>query len=318
MLVAPPGSMKTELVEGLRDLPNTHLIDAVTPNTFLSGQIVDGPQPVSPSLLHRIGQDGLVIIPDFGTVLAMRAENRAAVLADLRRIFDGNLRKEYGTTEKLREWVGRLTVVVATTPEVDRVYTIFQTLGERFIMVRWKSPRGVDAALIAMNQDRAQARADVTGAVRALFAGLQPGDVTISSDLQRRIAALTEIVVKARTHVARNERKEMIYVPEPEGATRLAQKLCQLAKGSARLDQRPAVNEADLSVVRRSAFDCIPSVRRQILTAMMDDDVNGLDLPRKTREYACEDLEALGLLAERSNGYVLSKSTQSLVQMAQL
>src|SRR5664280_591376 len=41
MLVAPPGSMKTDLLAALDGLPTVHLIDCMTPNTFLSGQIKD-------------------------------------------------------------------------------------------------------------------------------------------------------------------------------------------------------------------------------------------------------------------------------------
>jgi hypothetical protein len=63
--------------------------------------------------------------------------------------------------------------------------------------------------------------------------------------------------VMVRTHVARNAQNDMIYLPEPEGATRLAHQLCQLAKGSARIGMRFEANAEDLAVVRRAAFDCI-------------------------------------------------------------
>jgi len=139
---------------------------------------------------------------------------------------------------------------VATTPDVDRAYSIFQTLGERFVMVRWPSPRGINAALVAMNQRREHAQTALKAVVGALFEAMQPGDVALSMDLQRQVAALTEIVVKARTHVPRNSHKEMIYLPEPEGATRLAQQLCQLVKGSARIGQRFDVNDEDLAFSR--------------------------------------------------------------------
>ncbi len=39
MLVAPPGSCKTELLEALGGLPTVHLVDRLTPNSFLSGQV---------------------------------------------------------------------------------------------------------------------------------------------------------------------------------------------------------------------------------------------------------------------------------------
>ena len=69
MVVAPPGSMKTDLLTGLDGLPTVHLIDSMTPNTFLSGQIKDAAHAksqTSPSLLHRIGASGVIVFPDFG------------------------------------------------------------------------------------------------------------------------------------------------------------------------------------------------------------------------------------------------------------
>ena len=49
MAVAPPGSLKTEILDALNGLPNVHFIDSVTPNTFISGQIVEGPGGRAPS-----------------------------------------------------------------------------------------------------------------------------------------------------------------------------------------------------------------------------------------------------------------------------
>ena len=101
MQVAPPGSLKTETVTALDGLPKVHLIDQITPNTFISGQIRghEGSSKRSSSLLHRVGSDGILIYPDFSTILSMKFENRASILADMRRIYDGKLRKEYGTAD---------------------------------------------------------------------------------------------------------------------------------------------------------------------------------------------------------------------------
>ena len=119
MLVGAPGSMKTELLNGLRNWPNAHRIDQLTPQTFISGQIKDpaNTDDTPAGLLHRIGKEGIILYPDFSTMLALRPENRASILSDMRRIYDGELRKEFGTADSLqqRSWQGRLTFVVATT-----------------------------------------------------------------------------------------------------------------------------------------------------------------------------------------------------------
>jgi hypothetical protein len=124
IIVAPPGSLKTELLEPLDGLAGVLLVDQITPKTFLSGQIEDPKQSknTSPSLLIRIGGNGILVYPDFSTVLSMNRDNRGSVLADMRRIYDGHLRKEFGTADRLgdREWRGRITFAVAATPDVDR------------------------------------------------------------------------------------------------------------------------------------------------------------------------------------------------------
>jgi hypothetical protein len=95
MAVAPPGSMKSERITAFEGMPNVFLVDAVTPKTFSSGQIPDDRHPSNrpSSLLHRIGKSGIILIPDFSTVLSMKADDRATILATLRKIFDGNFSK---------------------------------------------------------------------------------------------------------------------------------------------------------------------------------------------------------------------------------
>src|SRR3954468_8896931 len=101
MAVAPPSTMKQELIRALDGLPLVHSIDEVTQKTFISGQIRDElsvGQPPS-SLLHRIGASGIVLCPDFSTILAIKSDDRRAILAQLRRIYDGELKKEFGTSD---------------------------------------------------------------------------------------------------------------------------------------------------------------------------------------------------------------------------
>jgi hypothetical protein len=302
MLVGPPGSMKTELLSGLDGLKHVHFIDQITAQTFISGQIVDDENARPSGLLHRVGSSATLVYPDFSTVLAMKAEAKASILADMRRIYDGQLRKEFGTANNLaaREWRGRITFAVAATPDVDAHYGIFQSLGERFVMIRWGRPDGVQAALTAMNQDGALARRELQAAVAELLGWLPQIEPVLSGDLQHSIAALADFVTRARTHIQRSGyTKEMVYAPEPEAPTRLSQQLTQLAKGSALLDGRNEVNSADYALVKRVAFDCIPTLRRRVVQALIDSrDLNSLK-PGSTLTYCVQDLEALKLLEER-------------------
>jgi hypothetical protein len=203
------------------------------------------------------------------------------------------------------------------------MYGAIQALGDRFVMIRWPRAGGVDAAVSAMNQDRDAAKKELKQAVRSLFNVLRKVKPEIPPPLQVQIAALAELAVRARTHVSRNaysSSKEIVNVPEAESPTRLGQQLAQLAKGSAFLVNRPEVNDTDLKLVRRAALDCIPPNRRRIFEALMEGkDIATLGLPLSTRNYAEEELKALGLLRERSLGRkVLSEPALELLRQANL
>lgn len=323
MLVAPPGSMKTDLLAALDGLPKVHLIDRVTPNTFLSGQVKDGKRPATgnrSSLLHRIGASGIIAYPDFSTVLSMNRTHRGSVLADMRRIYDGHLRKEYGTDEdrKEHEWKGRITFAVATTDEVDRHYSVFQSLGERFVMIRWGRPGGVEAALKAMNQDRDLGKRELREAVHDLFRDLPQLEPCLTESMQASIAALAEFAVRGRTHIPRaGNSKEIEYVPEIEAATRLAQQLAQLTKGSALLDGRKVANEDDYALCKRVAFDCIPTARRKILNCLISGrELSTAELPASTQTYVLEDLEVVGLFVSLPYKQGLSLVGRQLLEAA--
>jgi len=319
MLVGPPGSMKTELLNALDGLPRIHLVDQITPKTFISGQIEDPGRRRSapPGLLHRIGPDGILICPDFSTILEINRNDRGSILADLRRIYDGHLHKEFGTADNMqcREWRGRITFLVGATPDVDRHYAVFQSLGERFVMVRWARPGGIEAALRAMNQDTSAAKGELKSAMHRLVESLAQFNPDLPEDFQARIAALGDLAAIGRTQVPRDgHSKEITNVPVAESATRLPQQLAQLAKGSALIGGRATVNAEDYSIAHRAALDCIPTTRRRVLDALIAGrDIGEANLPASTRDYATKDLEALGLLA----GTSLSPLARDLLRTAE-
>jgi len=311
--IAPPGSMKTELIDGLKSERKFHSVDKITPATFISGQLEDpkkGRNNCSPSLLHRIGPTGIVGFPDFSTILSMRDESRESVFADLRRIYDGEIHKEFGSAERMKErtWTGKLTFTTACTDIIDSYYSMFQSLGERFLLVRSARPDGEAAAMSAMAQDTASCKADLRDAVHQLFEGIGEADPKVSGQDSQRIAALAEFTVLSRTHVPRsNYNKGIVYIPRPEAPTRLAQQLAQLAKGSALIGGRVEVNDEDMAIVKRVSLDCISATRRKLLTGLLDlQDCEDIDLPKSTKYYAAEELEGLGLLETRKKEKYLS------------
>lgn len=91
MLVGASSGGKTELLNALTGLPNTHMAATLTESALLSGTAKkDRAAGAKGGLLRVIGDQGTLILKDFTSVLSMSRDPRAAVLAALREIYDGS------------------------------------------------------------------------------------------------------------------------------------------------------------------------------------------------------------------------------------
>lgn len=328
-VVAPPGSGKTTMsIMGACGLQEVQAIGDVTDNTFLSG--FHGHK--DPGLLEKLGpttQDGhvhtttgnaVLLVKDFTTVLAMNRQKRGAILAQLREIHDGQFRRDFGTGVT-KIWKGRVSVVAAVTPILDRHYSIFSTLGERFMQIRWHRTDEIAGEwAIEQQEKRDQIQTELGTAVKRIFDGSVTTAIDLPKPMRQRIASLAEIVALARTHVFRNNygNREIEYVPEPEANTRLSQGLAAIAKGIAALNRRNVVAEPDLQDAFRVAMDCIVDPRRQLLqAAIAGTDIEHAALSRTVRDRQLEELRELGLM-ENDGHWKLTERAQALLDATQL
>jgi hypothetical protein len=320
LAIAPPGSMKTDLLESFRGLPGVHFVDEVTTNTFLSGKVDErGKKRTKPaSWLHRIGNDGVLIAADFSTFTS-NPKTLQVILAQLRRIYDGNFSREFGTDDNMEErgWQGRLTVFAGAVPDIDGHYSLFQKLGERFVRVRWPRAGGVETGLQAMEHKQ-----DVTEELRAAVRSLMLPILStpqmapaIPEAIKRKIANLSELIALARTYIERDgHSREASGIPVTEGNTRLPQELCQIARGSALLDGRSEVNNLDYASVCRVAFDSLPPARISVLKAIIArKSPHSLGLPKATIDRAIEDLQFAGILSVGPLGCQMLPTAEDLL-----
>jgi hypothetical protein len=309
-LVAPPGAGKTTMsLMGACGLPQVLPIGDISENTFLSGFY--GHRDAG--LLEKLGpslQDGhtfttqgdaILLAKDFTTVLSMRRDKRGVILSQLREIHDGMFKRDFGTGET-KIWQGRITVLAAVTPVLDRYYSVFSTLGERFLQVRWHRPDSEEAGDWAIQQQEhePEIREQSREAITPIFQQLPAVAPALPKEMRQRLAALAEVVAVGRTHVFRNGfgNREIEYVPEPEANTRVSKGLAALARGIAALHGRAEVAEQDLQDSFRVGLDCLPERRRRIiLAAVSREELNAIDIVRTVREREVEDLAALGILA---------------------
>jgi|SRR5579862_990093 len=132
LVVAPPGATKTELIRSAFGAPRFFPLSELTPKTFASGLDVQGQGDFS--LLARL-QNKILLLKAFTPVLEMRREDRQAILAQLREIYDGRYDKVWGTGRELH-WEGRLGFLGGVTSVIDRHQGAMSVLGERFVLFR--------------------------------------------------------------------------------------------------------------------------------------------------------------------------------------
>lgn len=267
LLVAPPGSMKTEFIRSLNGLDFIYPLSSLTPQTFASGYQTKGDEP---SLLMRLDQK-IVTLKDFTTVLTMHREARGEILAQLREIYDGAYKKEFGNG-KVVDWVGRVGLIAGVTPVVDTYSSVHQVLGERFVLYRLAAADGKAVARQAMRQRGTEPvmREELRQAVAAFFADLVPLNKEIPEPILDRLCALAEFTARARSAVIWDHRGEIEYIPQPEGPGRLAKQLASLASGLAIIRDTPTVTAADYMTVFKVAEDCVPAPRKAIISHLVD------------------------------------------------
>jgi hypothetical protein len=305
MIVGPPGSLKTELLNLLSGLPSVCVVDTLTPNTFLSGKERKEPKA---SLLRRFGE-GILIIKDFSLVLSLNREARAEIFSQLRRIYDGELAKATGEGGQSAyiEWKGKIGVIAACTPAIERHWSFNGALGERFLYYRMPELSREQATLKALeNQHKlGEMRKSLKEETRNLISNVSiPQIVPVSIEFKSKLVVLAEFVAVARAPVERDDRtREVIDIPDPEVPTRLAQQLLQIACGHAVLMGREEVTDEDWPFVVQCAIGCIPQRRLLLLTKLSRVSepqsvkalAEALGLPTKTIERDLEDLSLVGI-----------------------
>ncbi len=271
VLVAPSSFGKTELLRPLDAFDDVMFLSSVTPRTFISG--ARGAGGGNLSLLYEI--DGKVMLmKDLTTVLSMRREDRAEVLSQLREIYDGSLSKAFGTGQRV-DWRGRVTLLAASTPIVDTYSSVIGVMGHRWLLVRISESDRRSTALRAIESRSDDVRRDgMSAAFKGALGSLKK--VSASSFefpdwAKHQLALLADFASRARTPVDRDRQKrDIVRMPSIEGTPRLAGQLRMVALGRCHADGRTVINDADVRLAQRVAFDTVsPPLRMAILRALL-------------------------------------------------
>ena len=311
-IVTASGGTKTELLRGLNTVPDIYPISDLTPQTFLSGEKSNK----KASLLHRLPTEVIITMKDFTTVLTMHRDKRHAILSQLREIYDGQVRKEFGTGET-KDWSGKIGFIAGVTSVIDHHYGVYQTLGERFIQYRPTQPDPIRLSLRALgnngneNAMREEIQSAFANYIASVEIPVEPMDV--SDELKRRIANLAAFCVTARSGIIRDGySREIELVPEVELPTRLAKQFITLYCGLALISGE--FTEADYCLIYKIAMDTIPRNRRVTIEHLVRADepletagvAEAIHYPVNTTRRILEELHALSLVDRKPQGGSLS------------
>jgi hypothetical protein len=267
-LVAPPSSGKTEVLRALDEVPDIFRLSTLTAQTFASGFEKRGAET---SLLPKISGKTLVM-KDFTTVLTLHREARAEILAQLREIYDGSFRKEWGNGKTL-DWRGKVGLLAGVTGVLDREYAVCSILGERFLSYRVPSAtrRALAGRAIAQGKTWEQdQRNELCRIVASYVDTLLPVAKPVPEPIIDGLAALADFTARARSPVIFNQRGDIELLPGIEGPGRLAKQLYLLAQALAIVRDEPSVGLVTYATVVQVAHDTLPGPRQVTLAAVLD------------------------------------------------
>lgn len=300
LLVGPPGSGKTEIVNSVTSAPGVWALSSLTPQTLLSGFERKG-EPAS--LLLQIGHFGILAFKDLTTVLTMHREARGQIIGQLREVADGKTEKSFGNGLRL-EWAGKIGFLAGVTPVIDEQHVFLSTMGERFLLYRLPEVqrREIARRSLARRGHEPELRARIRAATGDFLEQFHDcGRLSLPDTFHEPLITLTDIVTRARSGVPRDGySRELLYLPEPEAPTRLAKQLAQL--GAAML--AIGIGETETwRLLREIGWDSVPAVRCAVIETLsrLGEPVplsrieEETGLPDKTVRRVVEDVVALKL-----------------------
>jgi hypothetical protein len=311
-VIAPPSSAKTEILNATAMLPHVVRAATLTPAGLLSGtpkkQQAKGAKG---GLLQQIGDFGILVFKDFGSILSMHTETKAETLAALREVYDGSWTRHLGSDGgRTLHWQGKVGLITAATGVIDSHYAVIGAMGDRFLFSRLAPTQGraqFNRALEHVGDATKRMRAELAEAVARLFAGRKKEPRLISNDEARRIGDAISLVVRLRGTVERDRRThEVEAIYGAEGTARVGLALERLLAG---LDTLGVERERAMEVVLSVALDSAPPLRcaayktiERSKTVETADVAVALGLPTNTTRRILEDLAAYGLVTRESQG----------------
>ena len=268
IILAPSSGGKTAMMDML-SLCKKYIvnIDTLTANTFASGQRRDE----ETSLLHKANKK-VFLFEDFTVVMSMNEDSKREIMGQLRRIYDGEFKKETGNNVTV-DWKGKVGFLAGGTTPVQRLMRDFSKDGERFL---YYSMKMADYALIAKrsihNQKNiAQEKEEIAKLVER-FVHQKITDYTeqttkITETLIDDIVDVAVFCTRARSPVQMNRKNPRVvdYVGDIEVPGRMATMMANYAHTLMYICEEKELGARNASLIYQIGLDSIPVDRRVVL-----------------------------------------------------
>lgn len=253
----------------LTDSAFLHRIDDLTENTFLSGMKM-GKGSGESSLLLRIGSLGMIVISDLTVLFSKSSESRQSILSQFRMIYDGEMIKHSGTSDKALTWKGYLGVIAGSTPSIYANFEEVADMGERFIYYRMKDYDPEKATRLAMS--RKIYGKDLDDKLASLYAqyikdtvlSYSGGDIVLPQTIMDRILQISMFAEKIRTVAHTDFYKTIDRIPVSAMPMRVSLQLISMAKGLS-IMRNGDLGENDLAIIDWCGYSLANEEKRACL-----------------------------------------------------
>lgn len=306
LIIGAPSSGKTEFVNTLSGLKFSHQVSTMTENSFLSG--MGGSDGKEKSLLHKIGDKGLLLMKDYTSILSLKEELRKKILGDMREIYEQHLSKATGNGRDM-EWKGKINFVGAVTDAIYLNEGDDASMGRRtidYVMPHFNHETRIKMAKRSSKNigDANEKRKKITEMFAEFIEEKRIGMPTKLPDLPEslidELIHIADFSTIMRTATKRDFQGNLTFAPANEVPMRMSNQLMILAQVLIYLNDGVLKKEHH-DILVKVALDSISRQRRVTLRVLAKYDrvttkglSQELNYPTKTGLQWLEDVNVLG------------------------
>lgn len=257
MIVAPPSSGKTELISLVEKLQHFHPLHNLSARTLFSSHPAAG----GGYMIREVGQKGLLVFPDFTTILSQDSKSRNPIFNQLRIIFDGCASQGSGVdTGAIREWRGKVGIIATVTEAIERIKESQSDLGERFLYYAY-SPSVIEFSQLESLNKSEELKIEVGLDVFEYLNNCKEElvQVEMTKEIDEKLFTISRFIGTGRATVERDgNSRSVIYTHEPEKPFRVHKLLKSLYNALIVVN---GDSDRSIKIIQKVAMSSIPKQR---------------------------------------------------------